>query len=129
MNIGSRNPKYSIIPFGVKSNLFLIFSSISSSGIAFVPKVSTNIDIGCSTPIAYATWSSHFLAYPFATIFLAIWRNIYAALLSTFVASFPENAPPPWRAYPPYVSTIIFLPVNPVSPKGPPITNLPVGLI
>ena len=26
-----------------------------------------------------------------------------------------------------YVSTIIFLPVKPVSPKGPPVTNLPVG--
>src|SRR5919197_4798184 len=29
---------------------------------------------------------------------------------------------------PPYVSAIIFLPVRPVSPGGPPITNLPVGL-
>ena len=54
---------------------------------------------------------------------------MYAADLSTFVASFPEKAPPPCLAYPPYVSTIIFLPVSPVSPKGPPITNLPVGLI
>ena len=40
----------------------------------------------------------------------------------------PENAPPPWRAAPPYVSTMIFLPVRPVSPMGPPTTNLPVGL-
>src|SRR5688500_148506 len=38
-------------------------------------------------------------------------------------------APPPWAPFPPYVSTMIFLPVNPVSPCGPPITNLPVGLI
>ena len=54
---------------------------------------------------------------------------IYEADLSTFVASLPENAPPPCLAYPPYVSTIIFLPVSPLSPKGPPITNLPVGFI
>ena len=32
---------------------------------------------------------------PFATIFFAICLIIYAALLSTFVASFPEKAPPP----------------------------------
>ena len=43
--------------------------------------------------------------------------------------SLPENEPLPWAPFPPYVSTIIFLPVNPVSPFGPPITNLPVGLI
>ena len=53
----------------------------------------------------------------------------YAALLSTFVESFPEKAPPPCAPLPPYVSTIIFLPVNPVSPCGPPITKFPAGLI
>ncbi len=44
------------------------------------------------------------------------------------VGSLPENAPPPCGAAPPYVSTMIFRPVRPVSPIGPPITNLPVGL-
>ena len=62
-------------------------------------------------------------------MFLAKNLAIYAADLSTFVASLPEKAPPPCLAYPPYVSTIIFLPVKPVSPTGPPIKNLPVGLI
>ena len=52
---GSHRPKYSIIPFGVKSKFLLIISSISSSEIVFVPKVSTNTDIGCSIPMAYAT--------------------------------------------------------------------------
>jgi hypothetical protein len=47
---------------------------------------------------------------------------------STFVGSLPENAPPPWGAAPPYVSTMILRPVRPESPIGPPITNLPVGL-
>ena len=61
-------------------------------------------------------------------MFFAIKRSIYVADLSTLLASFPEKQPPPCLAYPPYVSTIIFLPVRPVSPKGPPITNLPVGL-
>ena len=32
-------------------------------------------------------------------------------------------------AAPPYVSTIIFLPVKPLSPSGPPITKLPVGFM
>ena len=58
-----------------------------------------------------------------ATTFLAIYLAAYAADLSTFVGSFPEKAPPPCGAAPPYVSTIIFLPVNPVSPSGPPIIN------
>ncbi|CPU67402.1 Uncharacterised protein [Mycobacteroides abscessus] len=40
----------------------------------------------------------------------------------------PENAPPPWRAMPPYVSTMILRPVRPASPCGPPTTNVPVGL-
>ena len=54
---------------------------------------------------------------------------MYAADLSTLDGSLPENAPPPWGANPPYVSTMILRPVNPVSPSGPPMTNLPVGLI
>src|SRR2546426_473567 len=33
---------------------------------------------------------------------------MYAAERSTLVGSFPEKAPPPWCAYPPYVSTMIF---------------------
>ena len=35
-----------------------MYSNTSSSGIVFVPNVSINIDIGCSTPIAYATCNS-----------------------------------------------------------------------
>ena len=60
-------------------------------------------------------------------MFFARYLDAYAADLSTFVGSFPEKAPPPCGAAPPYVSTIIFLPVNPASPSGPPITKLPVG--
>ncbi len=61
-------------------------------------------------------------------MFLATHRAAYAALRSTLLGSFPLNAPPPWRAIPPYVSTMILRPVNPQSPTGPPITNRPVGL-
>ena len=63
-----------------------------------------------------------------ATIFFARYLEAYAADLSTLVGSLPEKAPPPCGAAPPYVSTIIFLPVSPASPCGPPTTNLPVGL-
>src|SRR3954470_8297001 len=62
-------------------------------------------------------------------MFLATQRAAYAAERSTFDGSLPENAPPPWRAQPPYVSTMILRPVRPQSPTGPPITNLPVGLM
>jgi len=64
-----------------------------------------------------------------ATIFFARYRAIYAADLSTFDGSFPENAHPPCLPIHPYVSMIIFLPVRPASPFGPQITNFPVGLI
>ncbi len=40
-----------------------------------VPNVSTMIDTGCATPIAYATWASQRLASPAATTVLAIWRT------------------------------------------------------
>ena len=79
--------------------------------------------------MAYESWTSHFFASRAATIFFAIYRAIYAAERSTFVQSFPEKAPPPCLAYPPYVSTIILRPVRPVSPCGPPITKRPVGFI
>ena len=79
--------------------------------------------------MAYESWTSHFFANRAATIFFAIYRAIYAAERSTFVQSFPEKAPPPCLAYPPYVSTIILRPVRPVSPCGPPITKRPVGFI
>lgn len=45
----------------------------------------------------------------------------------TFVGSFPEKAPPPWAPHPPYVSMMIFLPVRPASPWGPPMTKRPEG--
>ena len=35
---------------------------------------------------------------------MAKYLDAYAADLSTFVGSLPENAPPPWGAAPPYVS-------------------------
>ena len=70
----------------------------------------------------------HLSAIFAATIFFAKYLAAYAPDLSTLLGSLPENAPPPCGAAPPYVSTIIYLPVNPQSPTGPPITNLPVGL-
>lgn len=46
---------------------------------------------------------------------LATHLAAYAADLSTFVKSLPENAPPPCAPQPPYVSTMIFRPVRPAS--------------
>ena len=79
-------------------------------------------------PIAYATCTSQRGASPAATTFFATQRIAYAAERSTFDGSLPENAPPPCRAMPPYVSTMILRPVSPASPIGPPISNRPVGL-
>ena len=73
----------------------------SRGSISDVPNVSTMIDTGCATPIAYATCTSQRLASPAATTFLATWRTAYAAERSTLVGSLPQNAPPPWRAMPP----------------------------
>ena len=70
-------------------------------------------EIGRAMPIAYATCTSHLSARPAATRFFATHRAAYAAERSTFDGSLPLNAPPPWRAIPPYVSTMIFRPVNP----------------
>src|SRR5207249_9337498 len=93
-----------------------------------VPNVSTAIEVGCARPIAYETWTSHRSARPAATRFLATWRAAYAADLSTLLGSLPLKAPPPWRATPPYVSTMILRPVSPASAAGPPSTNDPLGL-
>ena len=116
-----------MIAAGLRSKTFSIISAIFSSLITPVPKLSTEIDTGFATPIAYANSTSICFATPAATKFFATHLTAYAAERSTLVGSFPENAPPPCRPVPPYVSTIIFLPVSPASPCGPPITNRPVG--
>ena len=118
-----------MIADGRRSNTLFIISTNLSSDILPVSNVSTSKLTGSATPIAYATSISHLSHSSAATRCFATHRAAYAALLSTFVQSLPENAPPPCLAYPPYVSTIIFLPVSPESPIGPPITNLPVGFI
>ena len=94
-----------------------------------VLKQSIQIFNGLGSPIQNDNWTSHLSASLAATIFLAIYLAKYAPDLSTFVGSFPLNAPPPQWAIEPYVSTMIFLPVRPVSPIGPPIINLPFLLI
>ncbi len=53
---------------------------------------------------------------------------MYAADRSTLLGSLPEKAPPPWGAAAPYVSTMIFRPVSPVSAAGPPRVKEPEGL-
>lgn len=48
-----------------------MISTIFSSLNLPVPNVSTHIDVGCATPIAYESWISHLSAIPAATKFLA----------------------------------------------------------
>mmetsp|Transcript_1786 Transcript_1786/g.4126 ORF Transcript_1786/g.4126 Transcript_1786/m.4126 type:complete len:223 (+) Transcript_1786:217-885(+) len=93
-----------------------------------VPYVSTNTDNGWETPIAYESCTNARLQSPAETNDLATHRAAYAADRSTFVVSLPLKAPPPCAPHPPYVSTMIFRPVKPASPCGPPITNRPDGL-
>src|SRR5918994_130481 len=118
-----------MMPLGVRSNTSLTIFSNAESGSFPVPKVWTSTDTGRATPIAYASCTSQRRARLASTMFLATQRAAYAAERSTFDGSLPLNAPPPWRAMPPYVSTMILRPVRPASPWGPPITNRPVGLI
>ena len=64
----------------------------------------------------WLTCTKTLLHNPALTSDLATQRAAYAADLSTFEKSLPEKAPPPWAPQPPYVSTMIFLPVKPASP-------------
>ena len=63
----------------------------------------------------FFTCTRHRLQRPAFTKDLATHLAAYAADLSTFVKSLPENAPPPCAPQPPYVSTMIFRPVRPAS--------------
>ena len=78
-----------------------MISTIFSSSSFPVPNVSTMIDVGLATPIAYESWISHLSASPAATIFFATYLAAYAAERSTLVQSLPEKAPPPCLAAPP----------------------------
>ena len=84
-----------MIAAGLKSKFFSTNRAISSSANLPVPNVSTKMDTGFATPIAYASCISHLSARPAATTFLAAYLAAYVADLSTFVGSLPENAPPP----------------------------------
>src|SRR4028119_2515312 len=104
------------------------------------------IETGWATPIAEATWASPRAARAAAPGALAGApaapgrparppatppspppRAAYGAERSTFEGSLPENAPPPWRAMPPYVSPMIFRPGRPAAPLGPPVPDVPGG--
>ena len=84
---------------------------------------------GWATPIAYESWTSARLHSPAFTTDFAIHRHAYAAERATCVGSLPEKAPPPCAPQPPYVSMMILRPVRPASPCGPPMMNLPDGLM
>ena len=63
-----------MMPAGVKSKWRRISSSRRPFGTLPVPKVSTMIETGSATPIAYATCTCARSASPEATMFLATWR-------------------------------------------------------
>merc|ERR1719460_200732 len=94
-----------------------------------VPYVSTKSESGLATPMAYESCTRARLHRPDLTMDLAIQRHAYAAERSTLVGSLPEKAPPPCAPQPPYVSMMILRPVRPASPCGPPMMNLPDGLM
>src|SRR5271157_5921810 len=102
-----------MIAAGRRSKWCVTRLAIFSSSIFPVLNVSTRTLTGRATPIAYATCTSHRSANPAVTTFFATQRAAYEAERSTFVGSLPEKAPPPWRAMPPYVSTMILRPVRP----------------
>merc|ERR1719375_3005000 len=128
---GSRNCRdFAMAPGRQSKLIFTIF--VIASGVKLpvsVPYVSTKSESGLATPIAYESCTSARLERPLFTTDLAICRQMYAAERSTFVGSLPENAPPPCAPHPPYVSMMILRPVRPASPWGPPMMNLPDGLM
>src|SRR2546430_8317409 len=64
-----------MIPAGVKSKWRRIIASSARFGIFAEPKVSTMIETGSATPIAYATRTCARCANPAATTFFAPWRR------------------------------------------------------
>ena len=60
-----------MIAAGLKSKCSATSEDMASSEILPVPKVSTRIDTGFATPIAYASCISHLSASPAATMFFA----------------------------------------------------------
>ena len=70
--IGLLRENVSIIPFGERSHSFLIHSISFSSLIFSSPKVSTWIDTGSFTPIAYDNCTSALLYRPLLTIVAAM---------------------------------------------------------
>ncbi len=99
--IGLLRFSFSIIADGLKSKTFLTISSRQSSQTFPVSNVSMLTLVGSDLPIACDTAISQSSAKPYATMLLATYLAKYAPLRSTFVASFPENAPPPKCARPP----------------------------
>ena len=59
------------MPAGLKSKFSRMISTNFSLLNFPVPNVSTIIDVGCATPIAYDNWISHLSARPAATMFFA----------------------------------------------------------
>merc|ERR1719275_13998 len=116
---------------GRQSKLILMMLVMSSavSEPCSVPYVSTKRERGFATPMAYDNWTKQRLQRPASTRDLATQRAAYAAERSTLVGSLPEKAPPPCAPQPPYVSMMILRPVRPASPCGPPMMNLPDGLM
>ena len=94
-----------------------------------MPNVSTTIETGCATPIAYATCTSQRSRQPRRDDVLRdVARRIRGRAIDLRRILARERAAAVRAAMPPYVSTMILRPVRPVSPIGPPTTNLPVGL-
>jgi len=69
--MGLRRSRSLTIAPGLKSNISRTAASILDLSTFSVPKVSTIIETGCATPIAYATSISILSATPEATRFLA----------------------------------------------------------
>ena len=63
-----------MIAAGRRSNTSVMAVCSTSSATVPVPKVSTNRPTGSALPMAYATWTSHLVARPAATTFLATQR-------------------------------------------------------
>jgi hypothetical protein len=101
LKIGVFKSNFLIIPAGDRSKFSFTASMIFEISIFSVQKPSTNTETGCATQIAYDSCISHLSANQLATIFLAKYLAIYAALLSTFDGSLPEKAQPPCLQIPP----------------------------
>ena len=105
--------QFAMITAGLLGKEFIRWTKEGRRTHVFNP---SGFGLACAATVLIITGSTDITwAKPLATTCFAAHLDAYAADRSTLLGSLPLKAPPPCLPIPPYVSTIIFLPVRPAS--------------